>query len=109
MMLFQSTLPRRERHAKPVHILRVSCFNPRSREGSDYAGYSKEITDDVSIHAPAKGATLHIIPDTVTGHVSIHAPAKGATTADEIAAANDAFQSTLPRRERLCGVYIVKP
>ena len=56
-------------------------FNPRSREGSD------------EIPPPTRGnATL----------VSIHAPAKGATSGTvKIADAEQEFQSTLPRRERL--------
>ena len=55
-------------------------FNPRSREGSDGAESVATMVDtDISIHAPAKGAT-----DTGRGYwlscnISIHAPAKGAT------------------------------
>ena len=55
---FQSTLPRRERQLLelPRHFL--FC---------------------ISIHAPAKGATLHRINTGISVHISIHAPAKGAT------------------------------
>ena len=54
----------------------------------------------VSIHAPAKGATLSgdCTPD--QEDVSIHAPAKGATTQYPIIIFQSGFQSTLPRRER---------
>ena len=56
------------------------CFNPRSREGSDS---DVLLTSDnmlkVSIHAPAKGATILFIP---------------------IMYGIGMFQSTLPRRER---------
>ena len=34
-------------------------FNPRSREGSDSAGFGEIPREDISIHAPVKGATLH--------------------------------------------------
>ncbi len=35
----------------------LTYFNPRSREGSDYKGYRTMRFEDISIHAPAKGAT----------------------------------------------------
>ena len=56
--IFQSTLPRRERHHK---------------------GYSFKYITDISIHAPAKGATTTVHGCMVTTKISIHAPAKGAT------------------------------
>ena len=34
------------------------CFNPRSHEGSDSEDDYSRIADEVSIHAPTKGATL---------------------------------------------------
>ena len=78
---FQSTLPRRERQVffmlwRP----REECFNPRSREGSDEEEGKSDLKRDVSIHAPAKGATG-----------IFHA----------VASSRRMFQSTLPRRERL--------
>ena len=61
-----------------------SYFNPRSREGSDFwiSDSAREIF--ISIHAPAKGAT--VFPDNLRflSNVSIHAPAKGATQLDAI-------------------------
>ena len=58
VMSFQSTLPRRERRGGTFDRDRNRDFNPRSREGSD-ADYVRklEITYNISIHAPAKGAT----------------------------------------------------
>ena len=38
----------------------ISClayFNPRSHEGSDELSFGVNITQDISIHAPTKGAT----------------------------------------------------
>ena len=79
-------------------------FNPRTREGCDGAFDSTSvIDDDISIHAPVKGATVAMVcnqggndyfnPRTREGcdvdrvhkyllahRISIHAPVKGATT-----------------------------
>ena len=56
---FQSTLPRRERPSCKTKLYFLSPnFNPRSREGSDdYQLLCLRIVC-ISIHAPAKGATL---------------------------------------------------
>ena len=76
-------------------------FNPRSREGSDRKMIKWDVAKLISIHAPAKGATvamLHMVknmqnfnPRSREGSdasksklhklpkISIHAPAKGAT------------------------------
>ena len=81
MNLFQSTLPRRERR------------------------YFRETLCDmieISIHAPAKGATIKIYFRNGKHFISIHAPAKGATFSGRVpTATHKLFQSTLPRRERL--------
>ena len=54
-------------------------FNPRSREGSDVLDSVVACLGDISIHAPAKGATVPgDLFDFALG-ISIHAPAKGAT------------------------------
>ena len=58
--VFQSTLPRRERHHKSLLQFYRLNFNPRSREGSDSKGGGKSFAVKISIHAPAKGATLLI-------------------------------------------------
>ena len=59
---------------------RNTNFNPRSREGSDSTSCNKTPTASISIHAPAKGATLNIPQATYSNKISIHAPAKGATS-----------------------------
>ncbi len=56
---FQSTLPRRERLIDPIYTL---------------------LDGDISIHAPAKGATIHTGQNSQEKKISIHAPAKGATS-----------------------------
>ena len=99
---FQSTLPRGERlcHQKPRMFYRD--FNPRSREGSDSSCFSGCSCFSISIHAPARGATVfspenrkpeaYFNPRSREGSdivllrssctvvcISIHAPARGAT------------------------------
>ena len=77
-ILFQSTLPRRERHENHQQGFHHRHFNPRSREGSDHLLFQ---------------LVRHLI-------ISIHAPAKGATTETFPVLFYWVFQSTLPRRER---------
>ena len=98
-------------------------FNPRSRKGSDVA--VREISQsikEISIHAPARGATPrgispHVPPsdfnprsrkgsdDLPAGKqcsqaISIHAPARGATQDKAAFWIQFPFQSTLPQGER---------
>jgi len=84
------------------------CFNPRTREGCDYETQTVNTFTNlfqsthprgvrrikipsggglafVSIHAPARGATIARLPVIVCLHVSIHAPARGATRSLSIA------------------------
>ena len=100
---FQSTLPRRERH-------RLSTDNRLPSNVSIHApakGATKSATSSsfflfVSIHAPAKGATMTDFCNADGCIVSIHAPAKGATAwYGLLSSLSPLFQSTLPRRERL--------
>ena len=80
--VFQSTLPRRERQKVTNSKGQGSIyFNPRSREGSDITDAESSSLLDISIHAPAKGATGWICLYRAQRRISIHAPAKGATTA----------------------------
>ncbi len=77
--LFQSTLPRGERHSHEV-----STF----------------LHSTISIHAPARGATCPEYQLRRSKRISIHAPARGATSYRGPIAIHAAFQSTLPRGER---------
>ena len=81
LIQFQSTLPRRERL---------------------YTFVVLAILSKISIHAPAKGATELSKAIFVPSTISIHAPAKGATWMINGSGLSRTFQSTLPRRERLC-------
>ena len=86
-LIFQSTLPRGERPlGSNILMLWLEDFNPRSREGSDTATVYCDYSCTISIHAPARGATL------ITAR---------------IANCLEIFQSTLPRGERL--VYGTSP
>ena len=76
---FQSTLPRGERPIKCTKkYYFCNNFNPRSREGSDGAG----------------------VPSVHRHEISIHAPARGATPSSSCQSLTKEFQSTLPRGER---------
>ena len=67
-VLFQSTLPRRERLERKLH---------------------NKQTDIISIHAPAKGATDYFFIQLAQSKISIHAPAKGATACSAAACGAD--------------------
>ena len=121
--VFQSTLPRGERHLPQTRCPENVYFNPRSREGSDEDVTTKVDSLEISIHAPARGATSTYQHTHYSTRISIHAPARGATdfsdffkfflrisihapargatfgTLRSIPAAS-LFQSTLPRGER---------
>ena len=55
---------------------------------------------NISIHAPAWGATYHPECSLQLRNISIHAPAWGATVVWNELAESAAFQSTLPHGER---------
>ena len=57
--LFQSTLPRGERHRRATQNVPPQ---------------------EISIHAPARGATICLIDSQLKEMISIHAPARGATS-----------------------------
>ena len=76
-------------------------FNPRSRMGSDAGGRAAgEHLADISIHAPAWGATVNAIVQKRLAKISIHAPAWGATHEEAGKPGVHRFQSTLPHGER---------
>ena len=103
--LFQSTHPRGVRRAGSPGRSSLRCFNPRTREGCDPRDGGLPDHHPVSIHAPARGATLPPGRLRVPGRVSIHAPARGATPASLLPVAPGVFQSTHPRgvRREVCG------
>ena len=76
---FQSTLPRGERPQDPIPQWLRPYFNPRSRVGSDFEHGYFRFSTNISIHAPAWGATTILMG---------------------LSAFSNVFQSTLPRGER---------
>ena len=77
---FQSTRPRGARLIPPDPTTGASwCFNPRARVGRDSGQAGQAPSRQVSIHAPAWGATLLSMAMRLREMVSIHAPAWGAT------------------------------
>ena len=122
--MFQSTRPRGARRFPAWGAVSAgSCFNPRAREGRDDAlrtlvslsavsihapargatlqKYRADLDQQVSIHAPARGATCERRGLRVCLNVSIHAPARGATSCAVNLLAEHEFQSTRPRGARL--------
>ena len=78
--LFQSTLPHGERHDGGNHHRPCTDFNPRSRMGSDKVRRTMTPSyAEISIHAPAWGATHGTFTGMNGYGISIHAPAWGAT------------------------------
>ena len=88
--------------SKDTFCILTLDFNPRSRKGSDVDvppewcvpkrfqstlpqgerrqhGYSSDNYVPISIHAPARGATIALAKIISNGCISIHAPARGAT------------------------------
>ena len=56
--------------------------------------------NQISIHAPTRGATIPIDLKSFNDLISIHAPTRGATSIRQLMAIKLLFQSTLPREER---------
>ena len=122
-LIFQSTLPRRERHGTaatkyepykisihaptkgatlrnclPCLFCRISIHAPTKGATSSSKIHSTFFA--ISIHAPTKGATGAIYKKFADNPISIHAPTKGATIIPCFYPTICEFQSTLPRRER---------
>ena len=107
MCWFQSTPPREGRPHSCAPFLPLSSFNPRPRAGGDIlqspnliglvmfqstpprGGRQRDTVwpkcQHVSIHAPARGATILVLVTVLISAVSIHAPARGATTLLQLA------------------------
>ena len=91
---FQSTHLHEGRRAtgKTTAICDVSIHAPA--RGATYFQPAPRFHRGVSIHAPARGATIVRIIVSIDVRVSIHAPARGATESAELAEAVGMFQST---------------
>ena len=80
------------------HILNISIHAPA--EGATPQPELFGLRVVISIHAPAEGATRFNNSCKGSKNISIHAPAEGATPEAAPMAIVSLFQSTLPRRER---------
>ena len=83
-----------------VFCCQGTSFNPRTRGGCDPDPNCLWLTGDVSIHAPAGGATQILDRASADRFVSIHAPAGGATIRATASSHLIEFQSTHPRGVR---------
>ena len=103
-ILFQSTLPRRERLelSSPTLLDTKSISIHAPAKGATDYFFIQLAQSKISIHAPAKGATSERGVGSRYPEISIHAPAKGATASEVVLTFDNEFQSTLPRRERPC-------
>ena len=78
---FQSTLPRRERHrSMQITVRSTEDFNPRSREGSDLTALQNMLDmSQFQSTLPRRERPHHRRQRRAFVCISIHAPAKGAT------------------------------
>ena len=78
---FQSTLPRRERPRALDEVMQVDAISIHApAKGATVDNPClHSIHTCISIHAPAKGATVPPFIPLIKIMISIHAPAKGAT------------------------------
>ncbi|KFJ10953.1 hypothetical protein DR66_1530 [Delftia acidovorans] len=98
---FQSTRPHGARPMPPLVIDMASKFQSTRPHGARrFCSGAACAIREVSIHAPARGATPLLTHAGGQDDVSIHAPARGATTRTRRAALQQEFQSTRPHGAR---------
>ena len=100
MTLFQSTLPREERHCLIVKTSLYSYFNPRSHERSDLKRCKYMRYKIISIHAPTRGATVPASASHSSVVFQSTLPREERPRFDAVCQVSASFQSTLPREER---------
>ena len=102
IILFQSTLPRRERRDLQPWILQIRCFNPRSHAGSDWLHLlmlHHPRSFNPRSHAGSDHAVLYSLNNIFEFQSTL--PRRERLRYTNILNAIIMFQSTLPRRERL--------
>ena len=97
---FQFTLPRGERRLHRVATSRRGSFNSRSRVGSDIREGLADIDLNVSIHAPAWGATFRVMMRGAVMVFQFTLPRGERPIKRQSLTLSDVFQFTLPRGER---------
>ena len=101
-VIFQSTLPQGERQRIVGSIELFQNFNPRSRKGSDPNDWPIRFTEKDFNPRSRKGSDKITHQCVCIIDISIHAPARGATyTGANYDEFQTIFQSTLPQGERL--------
>ena len=81
------------------------CFNPRSRTGSDVGDPTVSTGDGVSIHAPVQGATYKLDKAKKDWEFQSTLPYRERPPRSSWTGYQHKFQSTLPYRERLPNPY----
>ena len=99
-ILFQFTLPHRERHCISLRRNVPVYFNSRSRTGSDIVYRFGGMFLYISIHAPAQGATLYIASEECSCIFQFTLPHRERPFTADALKAQVGFQFTLPHRER---------
>ena len=101
ILSFQSTPPRGGRLVSVSIVVPAAYFNPRPREGGDYHPILRAQSIVISIHAPARGATMQI-PMALTCKPNFNPrPREGGDVTEEDAVGDQwLFQSTPPRGGR---------
>ena len=84
-------------------LLILINFNPRSREGSDDDRTQDTVLLDISIHAPARGATDGFVGPCSIARFQSTLPRGERRIVGPEDAKEEKFQSTLPRGERRSG------
>ena len=106
--MFQSTLPHGERLSPTATWLHATRFNPRSRMGSDFMWAC--MATNLTGFNPRSRMGSDVVPNHEWFHynVSIHAPAWGATRGGRFIRHRNLFQSTLPHGERPGRAVVIK-
>ncbi len=102
--LFQSTPPRGGRRPRLCRSQRRRCFNPRPRAGGDMVVLVVKAPVKAFQSTPPRGGRPGLsVEANMDAFVSIHAPARGATVDRQHAATNQLFQH-IPRWLFLAGI-----
>ncbi len=99
---FQSTHPQRVRQLLRKNTAKIYYFNPRTRKGCDFEWVTAQFFNTYFNPRTRKGCDVeHFAFMRIILDISIHAPAKGATFHSLILFLSKSFQSTHPQRVRL--------
>ena len=109
---FQSTPPRGGRHSSISVVRDCHSFNPRPRAGGDYLLMFHSCHAQVSIHAPARGATSFFGRRLTNDSLFQSTPPRGGRPGSTVLDGEDhGFQSTPPRggRREYYFKFVIEP